>query len=63
MRKPDDIRPEFDFSKAQVGRYAEAARDGSNIIRLDDDVAEVFHNSKQVNDLLRSLVSLMKKKA
>ena len=55
MNQPE-MREEYDFSKGERGKYAEAALAGSNIIRLDPDVAAVFHDSKQVNDLLRTIV-------
>ena len=53
--KQADMRNEYDFSKGVCGKYSARARQGSNVIRLDDDVAAVFHDSKQVNDLLRSI--------
>ena len=58
-----EMRDEYDFSKGERGKYAEAANAGSNVIRLDPDVAAVFHDSKQVNDFLRSIVNLVKKQA
>jgi hypothetical protein len=62
MNQPE-MREEYDFSKGERGKYAEAARAGSNTIRLDPDVAAVFHDSKQINDLLRSIANLIKKQA
>ncbi len=50
------LRTEYDFSKGERGRYIAAAGAGSNIIRLDPDVAAVFHDAKQVNELLRMIV-------
>jgi hypothetical protein len=62
MSQPD-LKAEYDFSKGVRGKYAAAAANGSNVVRLDDDVAEVFHDAKQVNDLLRSIVQSVKKQA
>ena len=58
-----EMREEYDFSEGVRGKYAEAAKAGSNIIRLDPDVAAVFQDPKQVNDLLRSIAHIVKKQA
>ena len=57
----DELRPEYDFASMTGGvrgKYAERYRQGTNIVMLDDDVAEVFHNARSVNDALRSLIRL-----
>ena len=46
---------EYDFSEGVRGKYAERYRAGTNLIRLDDDVAEMFPDAKSVNDALREL--------
>jgi len=53
----DELRPEydFDFSKAVRGKHYQQYRQSSNIVVLDPDVAEIFHNSEEVNKALRSL--------
>lgn len=62
MNQPE-IRAEYDFSKGERGKYAASAKSGSNVILLDPDVAAVFHDSKQVNDLLRTIVQSVKNQA
>jgi hypothetical protein len=57
------MREEYDFSIGERGKYSEAATARTNIIRLDPDVAEIFHDSKQVNELLRSIAFLVKKQS
>jgi hypothetical protein len=54
----DELRPEydFDFSKAVRGKYYQQYQQSSNIVVLDPDVAEVFHNSEEVNAALRTLL-------
>jgi hypothetical protein len=54
----DELRPEydFDFSKAVRGKYCQQYRQSTNIVVLDPDVAEVFHNSEEVNQALRALL-------
>ena len=59
----DDMRPEYDFSQMKdgiQGKYAEKFRQGSNIIRLEPDVAKVFESEASVNEALRSLIKLAK---
>ena len=61
MKQPE-MRDEYDFTKGVRGKYAAKARQVSNVVRLDDDVAAIFHDSKQVNDLLRSIAHLVQQK-
>jgi len=53
-----DIEPEYDFSAGVRGKYAREYARGSNVVVLDPDVAEVFRDSRAVNNTLRTLVSL-----
>ena len=50
-----DMLDEYDFSDGVRGKYAERYNAGRNLIRLDDDVAEMFPDAKSVNDALRAL--------
>lgn len=54
VREPD-MREECDFSEGVRGKYASRFAEGSNVIVLDPDVAEVFGDTKAVNDALRLL--------
>jgi len=59
--KPDDLRPEYDFSKMKMvgrGLYAKRYRSGTNIVRISPDLAKVFPDEKAVNDGLRLLIKL-----
>jgi len=56
---PDEIRPEYDWSKALRNPYAGRYAAGSNIVVLEPDVAALFPNSASVNEALRSLASVM----
>ena len=49
---------EYDFSNAVRGKYYESYRQGTNVVLLDADVAEVFPSAAAVNDALRLLVAL-----
>ena len=55
----DDLRPEydFDFSKAERGRYAHRLKiEGSNLVLVDADLVKSFPDSASVNAALRSVV-------
>ena len=52
-----DMRDEYDFSKGTRGKYAEAFKNGSNVVVLDPDVAKKFKTSEEVNEALRRLDS------
>lgn len=56
----DELRPEYDLTKLKGtirGKYVERYNQGTNVILLEPDVAEVFHNSEEVNEALRTLIS------
>lgn len=59
----DTMRDEYDFTDAVRGKYAARVAPGTNIVKLDPDVAEVFHDSASVNEALRVLVKLARQQA
>jgi hypothetical protein len=65
MKKPmatsedPDLLDEYDFSGGVRGKYAARYREGTNIVRLDNDVAAIFSNSEEVNEALRALAKLI----
>ena len=50
-----EMQDEYDFSGGVRGKYAGRFAEGSNVIVLDPDVAEVFGDGKAVNEALRLL--------
>jgi hypothetical protein len=56
----DDLRPEYSFRGGVRGKYAERYAQGTNIILLDPDVAEVFPDAASVNRALRALAGIIK---
>jgi len=59
----DDLRLEYDFSKMKGGvrgKYLQRYRAGTNIVKLEPDVAEVFTDDASINEALRSLIELAK---
>jgi hypothetical protein len=54
------MRPEYDFSKATRGETAARYAEGTNVVRLDPDVSEIFPNDRAVNEALRTFARLTK---
>ena len=54
----DTMRPEYDFSNAVRGVTAARYAQGTNVVLLDPDNAEVFPNSRAVNEALRTFTRL-----
>ena len=54
----DTMRPEYDFSKGVRGDTAARYAEGTNVVLLDPDVAQVFPDSRAVNEALRTLARL-----
>jgi len=57
LRDPDML-DEYDFSQGVRGKYAERYAEGTNIIVLSPDLAEIFPDSESVNEALRALVKI-----
>ena len=55
-----DMREEYDFSHGVRGKYAKEYAKGTNIAILDPEVAKVFHDSRSVNEALRSLLPIIR---
>ena len=53
---------EYDFSKGVRGKYAKRYAQGTNVVLIDPDVAEFFPSDQAVNDALRSLINIIKKR-
>ena len=57
-----DMMEEYDFSKGVRGRYAERYAEGTNLVLIDPDVAQFFPDHASINDALRSLMEIIKKR-
>ena len=53
-----EMLAEYDFSGGERGRYAAHYAQGTNLVALSPDVAEIFPDSESVNEALRSLVKV-----
>jgi hypothetical protein len=54
----DTMRLEYDFSKAARGVTAARYAEGTNVVLLDPDVAEIFPDTRAVNEALRTIARL-----
>jgi len=52
----EDMRSEYDFSGGVRGKYAAQYAAGTNIVRLEPDIAAVFPDSESVNAALRMVM-------
>lgn len=59
----DELRAEYDFSQLQGGirgKYVERYDEGTNLVLLAPDVAEIFRSDEAVNEALRLLMKIAK---
>jgi len=63
ISKDTDMLEEYDFSKGVRGKYTRRLAEGSNIVVLAPDVAAVFPDSDSVNEALRALAKIVRKRA
>ena len=54
--KPE-MAEEYDFSRAERGKYAARFREGTNLVAIDPDLLKLFPDSEAVNKALRSVAS------
>lgn len=57
----EDMQPEyqFDYSKAKLNRFAQRKADGSLVVVLEPDIAQVFTTPDAVKRVLRALIATM----
>lgn len=61
-RYSDGMRYEYDFSGGVRGKHAAKFAAGTNLVLLDPDVASEFSNAKEVNDTLRAVLQLTRRR-
>jgi hypothetical protein len=59
----DEILPEYSLRGGVHGKYAERYAAGTNLVKLDSDVAAVFPTSESVNRALRALAEIIQDQA
>jgi hypothetical protein len=59
----DEIGTEYDLAKSRPNPYPTRLAEGTNLVRLDPDVAKVFPDSESVNRALRALVQIIEERS
>jgi hypothetical protein len=54
-REKDEMRDHYDFRGGVRGKYARRYAEGTNVVVLDPDVAEMFPDRESVNEALRAV--------
>lgn len=64
VREPhdDEMLPEYDFSNARKNPYAARYAEGTNLVLIEPDVAKDFPDSASVNDALRALSAIIRRR-
>jgi hypothetical protein len=62
MKSDPDMLEEYDFTGGVRGKYAKRYAEGSNVVVIDPDVAEYFPDHDSVNEALRSLTAIIKRR-
>lgn len=63
MIRKDEILPEYSLRGGVRGKYAARYAEGTNVVLLDPDVAEIFPDSESVNQALREVAEQRRKPA
>ena len=53
------MRSYYDFSSCVRGKYAKRYAEGTNVVVLDPDVANVFKDAESVNETLRAVARII----
>ena len=59
--RDDELRSEYDAASLKegvTGKYAKQFASGSNLVRIDPDLASAFAGEKAINDALRFMLQL-----
>ena len=62
MQKDRDMLEEYDFSKGIQGKYVKKYAEGTNVVVIEPDVAKFFPDHDSVNQALRSLAEIIKRR-
>ena len=58
--EPEEMLPEYDFSRGVRGKYASRFTKDTIMVVLDPDVAEVFPDPNSANKALRALGDIIR---
>ena len=57
-----DMLEEYDFTGGVRGKYAKRYAEGTNVVVIDPDVVEYFPDREAVNEALRGLAAIIKRR-
>lgn len=57
--RDDGMRGYYDFTGGVRGKYARRYSEGTNVVVLDPDVAQVFRDKESVNQTLRAVARIL----
>ena len=60
---PDELKPEYDLKNLNVRRLGPRRKGFTDVVRLKPDVAELFPDADSVNEALRFLIGISKKRS
>lgn len=58
----DTLRPEYDFSQGTRGVTAQRYAQGANLVAVAPDVLDVFPDGAAVNEALRALAPVLRRR-
>ena len=61
IERDPDMLDDYDFSQGVRGKYVQRFAQGSNVVVLSPDLAEIFPDSEAVNNALRLLIDVANK--
>jgi hypothetical protein len=62
VKRDPDLLDEYDFGKGVRGKYARRYAEGTNVVVLAPDVAAMFPDAASVNEALRALVQIARRR-
>lgn len=62
MKNDPDMSEEYDFSGGIRGKYARRYAEGTNVVVIDPDIIKYFPDNESVNNALRSLAEIIKRR-
>ncbi len=54
------MRDEYSFPQAEVGKYADRFKEGTNLVAIEPSVRDVFPDSRPVNQALRAIAEIVR---
>ena len=61
LTKDKYMLEEYDFTKGVRGKYAKRYAEGTNVVVIEPDIANIFPDHDSVNRALRSLAEIIKR--